>query len=712
MGAHAALNGSGGVEDNVVIGYQAMMNYTGGDRNTVVGTYAGRDHENGSDNAFYGYRSGQLTSSGNNNTFLGNHAGRWNQTGSSNTYVGYFAGQPATGGHNFINSAAIGANAIVRNSNQMILGNNSVLVGIGLSDNATGSRDKLEINASVSGVSGLQFTTLNYGFVPSSIATKFLTVDGNGKVILRDIPSGSGNVIACATPGPIGMIPRWTGITGPNFELCNSIIYDNLANVGISNTTPNQKLDVNGNVNLTRFDQSYYIGNKRFLGSGGSGFSSSIELGFDAGPASGANSGYDNIFIGYRTGASLISGEQFNILIGGFAGVSLRGVGSFPEASQNVLMGYKSGEAVIEGSENTFIGHRSGSSTGLSKSGWNSFFGSFAGARNEDEGDYNTLLGYNTNLDISRSDVINYSTALGADAWVGSSRTVVIGSSESTTTLIGYNILPSPSIPNTCRLYVNSLGDAAFFNGDCYSSGTFIPSDSSLKLNIVAVQRNLSSNVLDGLNPKTYTFDSRNNPSLNLPSGQQIGLMADEVERVMPNLVHEFTSPAQYDSSGMIIANEKTFKAVNYTGLIPVLIDEAKNSKEKIDSITDVISNLQDRVDRLERTVAACCSNASGLRKVIPNQDVELANSIILNQNSPNPFAEQTVIEYSISDSFNAAKIIFYNQSGVILKTVKIESSGKGQITVYAENLSAGIYSYSLLVDGKVIDTKRMVCAK
>jgi hypothetical protein len=50
------------------------------------------------------------------------------------------------------------------------------------------------------------------------------------------------------------------------------------------------------------------------------------------------------------------------------------------------------------------------------------------------------------------------------------------------------------------------------------------------------------------------------------------------------------------------------------------------------------------------------------------------------------------------------------NQSNINGYTVS--TSGYGQLKVYAANLSQGIYQYSILVDGKVIETKKMVVEK
>jgi hypothetical protein len=43
------------------------------------------------------------------------------------------------------------------------------------------------------------------------------------------------------------------------------------------------------------------------------------------------------------------------------------------------------------------------------------------------------------------------------------------------------------------------------------------------------------------------------------------------------------------------------------------------------------------------------------------------------------------------------------------LKTVKISGSGMGNLKVDASTLAAAAYQYSLIVDGKLVDTKQMI---
>jgi hypothetical protein len=90
-------------------------------------------------------------------------------------------------------------------------------------------------------------------------------------------------------------------------------------------------------------------------------------------------------------------------------------------------------------------------------------------------------------------------------------------------------------------------------------------------------------------------------------------------------------------------------------------------------------------------------------------QDVVLSDDqVSLEQNSPNPFTEQTLISYFIPEGVSSAEIQFYNGNGTLIKTVKVEN-GEGVLTVNAANLRSGTYTYSIIADGRILDTKKMV---
>ena len=140
------------------------------------------------------------------------------------------------------------------------------------------------------------------------------------------------------------------------------------------------------------------------------------------------------------------------------------------------------------------------------------------------------------------------------------------------------------------------------------------------------------------------------------------------------------------------------FKAVNYNEFIPILFSAVKEQ--------------QSRIEALEATVANCClqprmSNSDPEKK----SEIHLSNrqSLILNQNVPNPFKDRTEITYDIPNDVNNAVILFYDIKGKVLNTFEISEHGFGTLTVYGDDLSSGVYTYTLMVDGKPVQTKRMV---
>ena len=143
---------------------------------------------------------------------------------------------------------------------------------------------------------------------------------------------------------------------------------------------------------------------------------------------------------------------------------------------------------------------------------------------------------------------------------------------------------------------------------------------------------------------------------------------------------------------------------------------------QTLDSLNTI--NLQNQINQLMATINACCAsnnqnrsmqaptdNSQSLAKQI---DVELSNKniVVLDQNVPNPFADQTVINYYLPDNFTKAQIIFLDQSGKLIKTVDLTEKGKGSLNVFANDLTNGVYTYSLIVDGQTMETKKMVKSK
>ena len=167
---------------------------------------------------------------------------------------------------------------------------------------------------------------------------------------------------------------------------------------------------------------------------------------------------------------------------------------------------------------------------------------------------------------------------------------------------------------------------AAYSAGLTYSTGGFSSSDRKLKKNIRNYEGALSD--IMQLQPRVYEFDIDKYPTMGLPEVEQLGLVAQELEEVFPNLIKEAHNPtismteedakaqgleykiiseAEIDEEGnevapaMVEAGEAVdFKAVNYTALIPVLIKGIQEQQAIIDANETMIEELKARIETLE----------------------------------------------------------------------------------------------------------------
>ena len=78
-------------------------------------------------------------------------------------------------------------------------------------------------------------------------------------------------------------------------------------------------------------------------------------------------------------------------------------------------------------------------------------------------------------------------------------------------------------------------------------------------------------------------------------------------------------------------------------------------------------------------------------------------------QNTPNPFSDNTVIKYVIPQDAQNANLLIYDMNGKQIEQFVLTQKGMGSIVLEGSHLEAGMYLYSLIVDSKVIDVKRMI---
>ncbi len=233
------------------------------------------------------------------------------------------------------------------------------------------------------------------------------------------------------------------------------------------------------------------------------------------------------------------------------------------------------------------------------------------------------------------------------------------------------------------------------------TSGTWSASDEKLKKDIQALDHALDK--IQQLRPTSYKFrtDEEKFAYLNLGEEEQFGLIAQELKTVFPNLVRE---TEEYDENG----ENRGFSlhAVNYDGLIPVLIAGMQEQQREIEALHKQNEALEDRLERLEALLATDTGKAAAANSST------IATQGKLQQNQPNPFSESTIIRYSIPEQVRQARLKIMTLDGKVVKTIALQGQGAGQATFDAGNLASGAYLYSLILDGQIQETKQMIVTK
>jgi photosystem II stability/assembly factor-like uncharacterized protein len=98
----------------------------------------------------------------------------------------------------------------------------------------------------------------------------------------------------------------------------------------------------------------------------------------------------------------------------------------------------------------------------------------------------------------------------------------------------------------------------------------------------------------------------------------------------------------------------------------------------------------------------------------VQQTSTEVPEEFILYQNYPNPFNPKTNIKYSIKRETENVKLVVYDIQGreTAVLVNERQSAGTYQTDFNASHLASGVYFYSLIIDGAVVDTKKMLLVK
>ena len=139
---------------------------------------------------------------------------------------------------------------------------------------------------------------------------------------------------------------------------------------------------------------------------------------------------------------------------------------------------------------------------------------------------------------------------------------------------------------------------------------------------------------------------------------------------------------------------------VNYVEMIPILVKAIQELTEQVDALSEQSREGASAMapSRNLATTPTAVSTATSVRAR-------------LYQNTPNPFTERTEIRFTLPDDARNAYIYIFDMQGKMLRQTPVDASMQS-LTIDGYEFPAGLYLYSLVVNGQEIDTKRMILSK
>lgn len=162
------------------------------------------------------------------------------------------------------------------------------------------------------------------------------------------------------------------------------------------------------------------------------------------------------------------------------------------------------------------------------------------------------------------------------------------------------------------------------------------------------------------------------NPSQNESSTKtQFGFIAQELQEVFPELVST-------DNAGYL--------SIDYTGLIPVIIEAIKEQEKDINRQEDDINKLLEVLNHLEN------KTSSNLSEETSSMDIY-----------------KEYIKYQLASNVRSATVYVYTITGTLLTSYPLPiNKVQGNIDISKSDLPSGIYYYTLVCDGSVAVSKKM----
>ena len=314
-----------------------------------------------------------------------------------------------------------------------------------------------------------------------------------------------------------------------------------------------------------------------------------------------------------------------------------------------------------------------------------------------------------------------FSNSFGNGSFAGSNVQIDAGASSTNFPCLAFN---DPFSASFTQLY--SLGSSSGFL--CFThqgggAGTYVPiaasafnvnSDITLKKDITPVKTledyEKYMTQIRAIDAITYRYkDESANPNQPSPSGKvrvepHVGFSAQSLPAAIQTKLPVDTKPGSEMKLGYNLSDMAGLTLIG----IKALDAKTTNIEKQNEELKESNANLQKQINELKAMIQGSAKPIAAINQ----QEVSFETASV-DQNIPNPPAGNfTKINYNIPNGAAKAELVITDNAGRKIKTINLNTFGKGVLNVDTKGLASGTYTYSMYVDGKMIDTKKMVVAK
>jgi len=459
-------------------------------------------------------------------------------------------------------------------------------------------------------------------------------------------------------------------------------------------------------------------GNVFFGQNTGLGNTGTVNTGIGSAVLSNANTGHVNVGVGYGCLNAFQTGND-NIAIGDKA------MASTNTADDNIAIGSQALRNVNGTNSNIAIGnaslinHQMGYTIGI---GYQALTNNVSGDQNtgvgtavlfqNTTGSFNTAVGYKSLVNNNGDENSALGEATGATNTTGSCNTYVGFAADGAAN----NLVNSTAVGCMAQVLASNtimLGDVNTQRVQTWGVYQQL-SDGRYKTNITSNVPGLK--FINLLKPVTYNLNMSalnqkfygSKEKLSEQQRSQMEKGASEKEKIVysgfvAQDVEEVAKKIGYDFCGVNVPiNDNDVYNLSYGEFVVPLV-------KAVQELSSENENLRKEINQLKETVYSSTSEGSVRISIDENTAM---NGSLLGQNIPNPADKSTVIPFRVSKNCNSASIVITEMaSGKIVKAIPVSCS-ETHLVVEAGTLASGTYTYSLLVDGKTLDSKQMIFAK